>query len=62
MGLITLIGTIGLISALMQIFFTESFLKLKPFGARTKESVKIGGYITLVACTLFIITDIFFIN
>jgi hypothetical protein len=62
MSIISLIGIIGTITAIAQIFFSETILLLRPLGIKTKEQIVVGGYIGVVVGPLFIVLDIFFLT
>ncbi|UNK17020.1 hypothetical protein MNQ98_21390 [Paenibacillus sp. N3/727] len=60
MSPLSLIGLLGLISAIIQIKYPELILKLRPLGVRSVEAVKLGGYLGLVISPLIILFDILY--
>jgi cytochrome c biogenesis protein CcdA len=59
--LLSFIGGLGIVIGILQIFFPDAVLALKPSGVRTREAVKNGGYITVLVGALFIVFDLFVI-
>lgn len=62
MSPLSLIGLIGLTSALIQVKYPEVIMKFNPFGIRSEEAVKLGGYIGLIASPIIILFDIFIVK
>ncbi|WP_336774093.1 hypothetical protein [Paenibacillus sp. MMO-58] len=58
MNPLTFIGAFGVLIALLQLTIPDVLLSLKPFGVRTKEAVKAGGFITLPAGIVMIIVSL----
>ena len=59
---LSLIGLIGLISAIIQLKYPKFVMELKPFGVRSVEAIKLGGYIGLFVSPLIIVFDILLVK
>ncbi|MCY9528140.1 MULTISPECIES: hypothetical protein [Paenibacillus] len=53
-----LIGVVAVIYSLLQITIPDIILSMKPFGVKTREAVRVGGFITLPIGILIIIADL----
>ncbi|WP_289356174.1 hypothetical protein [Paenibacillus sp. S-12] len=58
MSPLLLIGVVAVIYSLLQIAIPDIILSMKPFGVKTREAVRVGGFITLPIGILIIIADL----
>ncbi len=58
MSPLTLIGVVAVIYSLLQITIPDIILSMKPFGVKTREAVRVGGFITLPIGIIIIIADL----
>lgn len=58
MSPLLLIGVVAVIYSLLQITIPDIILSMKPFGVKTREAVRVGGFITLPIGMLIIIADL----
>ncbi len=55
MAALILLVTFSLVIATLQILLPDMFVKLRVWGARNRESVRTGGYITFVVIIIIVL-------